>query len=86
VLSINGQTLRGATHTDATTALRNARSLKLAVVVVCKRADEEVKERGGYRAEEPHCAGESYEQCQTPPPTFLKLIVFCFYLLYFQCM
>ncbi|XP_075303575.1 pro-interleukin-16 isoform X2 [Odontesthes bonariensis] len=55
VLSINGQTLRGATHTDATTALRAARSLKLGVVVVCKRADE-LKERGGYRAEEPRCA------------------------------
>ncbi|XP_072237423.1 pro-interleukin-16 [Leuresthes tenuis] len=61
VLSINGQTLRGATHMDATNALRHARSLKLAVVVVCKRADEEVKERGGYRAEEPRCAVEEQQ-------------------------
>ncbi|XP_028999423.1 pro-interleukin-16 isoform X2 [Betta splendens] len=41
VLSINGQTLRGVTHTDATAALRQARSLKLAVVVICKKAEEE---------------------------------------------
>ncbi|KAF3833363.1 hypothetical protein F7725_027028 [Dissostichus mawsoni] len=40
VLSINGHTLRGVTHTDATSALRQARNLQLAVVVVCKRAEE----------------------------------------------
>ncbi|KAK5916142.1 hypothetical protein CesoFtcFv8_001669 [Champsocephalus esox] len=40
VLSINGHTLRGVTHTDATSALRQARSLQLAVVVVCKGAEE----------------------------------------------
>lgn len=40
VLSINGQTLRGAAHADATAALRQARTLKLVVVVVCKKAEE----------------------------------------------
>uniref|UniRef100_A0A3Q3K2E2 Pro-interleukin-16 n=1 Tax=Monopterus albus TaxID=43700 RepID=A0A3Q3K2E2_MONAL len=53
VLSINGQTLRGVTHTDATTALRQARSLKLAVVVVCKRAEEEGREQGDCKSKEP---------------------------------
>ncbi|XP_031156838.2 pro-interleukin-16 isoform X1 [Sander lucioperca] len=56
VLSINGQTLRGVTHADATAALRQARSLKLAVVVVCKRAEEGREE--GCRSEEPHPAEE----------------------------
>ncbi|KAM9832178.1 LOW QUALITY PROTEIN: pro-interleukin-16 [Neosynchiropus ocellatus] len=41
VLSINGQALRGVTHADATAVLRQARNLKLAVVVVCKRPAEE---------------------------------------------
>ncbi|KAF0043736.1 hypothetical protein F2P81_005073 [Scophthalmus maximus] len=36
VLSINGQTLRGVTHADATAALRQARSLRLAVVVIAQ--------------------------------------------------
>uniref|UniRef100_A0A8L0DNY5 Pro-interleukin-16 n=1 Tax=Oncorhynchus mykiss TaxID=8022 RepID=A0A8L0DNY5_ONCMY len=36
VLSINGQTLRGATHADATATLRQARTMRLAVVVVSK--------------------------------------------------
>ncbi|KAM9366653.1 pro-interleukin-16 [Symphorus nematophorus] len=60
VLSINGQTLRGVTHSDATAALRQARSLKLAVVVVSKRAEEEGREGGGggCRSEEPHPAVE----------------------------
>ncbi|XP_008290963.1 pro-interleukin-16 [Stegastes partitus] len=53
VLSINGQTLRGFTHTDATAALRQARGLKLAVVVVCKRAEEEGREAASCRSEEP---------------------------------
>lgn len=61
VLSINGQTLRGVTHADATAALRQARSLKLAVVVVCKTAEEEGTEGGGCRSEEPNPAGESYD-------------------------
>lgn len=59
VLSINGQTLRGVTHADATTALRQARNLKLAVVVICKRAEEEGREGGGCKSEEPNPAGES---------------------------
>ncbi|XP_022597870.1 pro-interleukin-16 [Seriola dumerili] len=58
VLSINGQTLRGVTHADATAALRQARSLKLAVVVVCKRAGEEGREGGGCKSEEPTSAVE----------------------------
>ncbi|KAM9422323.1 pro-interleukin-16 isoform 2-T2 [Salvelinus alpinus] len=36
VLSINGQTLRGATHAEATATLRQARTMRLAVVVVSK--------------------------------------------------
>ncbi|XP_035801293.2 pro-interleukin-16 isoform X3 [Amphiprion ocellaris] len=56
VLSINGQTLRGLTHIDATAALRQTRSLKLAVVVICKRAEEEGKEGGGCWSEEPNPA------------------------------
>ncbi|XP_073320336.1 pro-interleukin-16 [Pagrus major] len=57
VLSINGQTLRGLTHADATGALRQARDLELAVVVVCKRAEEE-GEGGGCRSKEPNPAVE----------------------------
>ncbi|XP_049573344.1 pro-interleukin-16 isoform X2 [Syngnathus scovelli] len=44
VLSINGQTLHGVTHADATAALRQARTLELAVVVVCKTAEEQSEE------------------------------------------
>ncbi|XP_026234770.1 pro-interleukin-16 isoform X2 [Anabas testudineus] len=58
VLSINGQTLRGVTHADATAALRQARNLKLAVVVVCKRAEEEGREGGGCKTEEPNPTAE----------------------------
>ncbi|XP_056226770.1 pro-interleukin-16 isoform X2 [Seriola aureovittata] len=58
VLSINGQTLHGVTHADATAALRQARSLKLAVVVVFKRAGEEGREGGGCKSEEPTSAVE----------------------------
>lgn len=57
VLSINGQTLCGVTHTDATTALRQARNLKLAVVVICKR-DEAEAEGGGSKNEESNSAGQ----------------------------
>ncbi|XP_054626470.1 pro-interleukin-16 isoform X2 [Dunckerocampus dactyliophorus] len=58
VLSINGQTLRGVTHADATAALRQARMLKLAVVVVCKRTEEEPREEGR-SCEESHPASTS---------------------------
>nr|WKF45161.1 interleukin 16 [Epinephelus akaara] len=61
VLSINGQTLRGVTHADATAAVRQARSLKLAVVVICKRAEEKGREGGGCRSEEPHPIVEEQE-------------------------
>ncbi|XP_028812395.1 pro-interleukin-16 isoform X2 [Denticeps clupeoides] len=39
VLSINGQTLKNVSHGDATATLRQARSLRQAVVVVCKNRD-----------------------------------------------
>ncbi len=68
VLSINGQTLRGVTHADATAALRQARNLKLAVVVVCKTAEEEGREGGGCRSEEPTPAGKSYNNTQVCRP------------------
>ncbi|XP_055036121.2 pro-interleukin-16 isoform X1 [Misgurnus anguillicaudatus] len=44
VLSINGQTLKNITHSDATTILRQARNMKQAVVVVCKNKDAEGKD------------------------------------------
>lgn len=65
VLSINGKTLRGITHADATAALRQARTLKLAVVVICKRAGEEGKEGEGCGSEEPTPAGELYNLTQS---------------------
>lgn len=68
VLSINGQTLRGVTHADATGTLRQARDLKLAVVVVCKRAEEEGREGGGCRSTEPNPAGESHHNTKGYSP------------------
>lgn len=47
VLSINGVTLRDVTHADATATLRQARALRLAVVVVCKRPQDQGPEGGG---------------------------------------
>ncbi|KAJ0001595.1 hypothetical protein NQD34_001391 [Periophthalmus magnuspinnatus] len=49
VLSINGQSLSGATHLDATSAVRQARTLSVAVVVVRKRPEQEEEEsrKGG---------------------------------------
>ncbi|XP_060739959.1 pro-interleukin-16 isoform X2 [Tachysurus vachellii] len=41
VLSINGQTLKNVKHSDATAALRQAREMKQAVVVVCKSKEAE---------------------------------------------
>lgn len=41
VLSINGQTLKNVKHSEATAALRQARELKQAVVVVCKNKEAE---------------------------------------------
>ncbi|KAL4613285.1 pro-interleukin-16 [Arapaima gigas] len=41
VLSVNGQTLKNMTHSDATAALRQARMMKLAVVVICKAGEGE---------------------------------------------
>ncbi|XP_034437531.1 pro-interleukin-16 isoform X4 [Hippoglossus hippoglossus] len=62
VLSINGQTLQGVTHADATAAMRQARNLKLAVVVICKRAEEGGREGGreggGCKSEEPNASVE----------------------------
>ncbi|KAM6942748.1 pro-interleukin-16 [Xenentodon cancila] len=65
VLSINGQTLHGVTHTEATTALRQTRSLKLAVVVVCRRSPLEPSDGWGGRAEDSSPAGEEQEATVT---------------------
>lgn len=67
VLSINGKTLRSATHADATAALRQARNLKLAVVVICKPAGEGGREEGGSRREEPNPEGDSHSYLKVHP-------------------
>lgn len=56
LLSINGQALQDVTHAAATAALRLARSLKLAVVVICKKASEV---GGASEGEDAASAGES---------------------------
>uniref|UniRef100_A0A3B3BQR3 PDZ domain-containing protein n=1 Tax=Oryzias melastigma TaxID=30732 RepID=A0A3B3BQR3_ORYME len=58
LLSINGQALQDVTHTAATAALRLGRSLKLAVVVVYKRA----KEVGGRDPPDLHVCVTAEEQ------------------------
>lgn len=60
VLSINGQSLRYVTHADATAALREARSQKLAVVVICKKAVEDIQEEGVQRGREDSSAGNPF--------------------------
>ncbi|XP_027871246.1 pro-interleukin-16 isoform X1 [Xiphophorus couchianus] len=52
VLSINGLTLCGVKHMDATAILRQTRSQTLAVVVICKRTNEEEKDGGNRMGEE----------------------------------
>uniref|UniRef100_A0A096LQ76 Pro-interleukin-16 n=1 Tax=Poecilia formosa TaxID=48698 RepID=A0A096LQ76_POEFO len=52
VLSINGVTLCGVKHMDATAILRQARNQTLAVVVICKRTNEEEKDGGNRMGEE----------------------------------
>ncbi|XP_073692546.1 pro-interleukin-16 [Garra rufa] len=54
VLSINGQTLKNVTHSDATAILRQARTMKQAVIVVSKNKDAEGK--GGTNANESSCS------------------------------
>uniref|UniRef100_A0A673GJW1 Pro-interleukin-16 n=2 Tax=Sinocyclocheilus rhinocerous TaxID=307959 RepID=A0A673GJW1_9TELE len=54
VLSINGQTLKNVTHSDATAILRQARTMKQAVIVVSKNKDAEGK--GGANANESSCS------------------------------
>uniref|UniRef100_A0A673JN14 Pro-interleukin-16 n=2 Tax=Sinocyclocheilus rhinocerous TaxID=307959 RepID=A0A673JN14_9TELE len=54
VLSINGQTLKNVTHSDATAILRQARTMKQAVIVVSKNKDPEGK--GGANANESSCS------------------------------
>ncbi|XP_051575651.1 pro-interleukin-16-like, partial [Myxocyprinus asiaticus] len=54
VLSINGQTLKNVTHCDATVILRQARTMKQAVVVVSKNKDSEGK--GSANANESSCS------------------------------
>ncbi|XP_048887214.1 pro-interleukin-16 isoform X2 [Brienomyrus brachyistius] len=41
VLSVNGQTLKNLNHADATAILRQARTMKQAVVVICKAGEGE---------------------------------------------
>lgn len=41
VLSVNGQTLKHLNHADATAILRQARTMKQAVVVICKAGQGE---------------------------------------------
>ncbi|XP_030620958.1 pro-interleukin-16 [Chanos chanos] len=53
VLSINGQTLKNVTHAEATATLRQARSLRQAVVVVCKSKDTG---GNGSNANDPSCS------------------------------
>ncbi|XP_037549268.1 pro-interleukin-16 [Nematolebias whitei] len=62
VLSINGQSLRYVTHADATAALREARSQKLAVVVICKKAVEDIQEEGVQRDREDSSAGTEKQE------------------------
>ncbi|XP_051551687.1 pro-interleukin-16 [Myxocyprinus asiaticus] len=54
VLSINGQTLKNVTHSDATAILRQARTMKQAVVVVSKNKDAEGK--GSANVNESSCS------------------------------
>lgn len=54
VLSINGQTLKNITHSDATAILRQARTMKQAVIVVSKNKDEEGK--GDVNTDESSCS------------------------------
>ncbi|XP_016307705.1 pro-interleukin-16-like [Sinocyclocheilus anshuiensis] len=54
VLSINGQTLKNVTHSDATAILSQARTMKQAVIVVSKNKDAEGK--GGANANESSCS------------------------------
>lgn len=58
VLSINGQSLRGLTHTEATAALRQTRNLMLAVVVVGKQAEADGAKEGS-RTDESGATGDS---------------------------
>lgn len=55
VLSINGQTLKNVTHSDATATLRQARILRQAVVVVCKSRDGDGTGTGSSRADNDSC-------------------------------
>lgn len=68
VLSINGQTLKNVTHSDATAILRQARTMKQAVIVVSKNKDPEGK--GGANANESSCSSGA-ESSVTGGPTLL---------------
>ncbi|XP_008403296.1 pro-interleukin-16 isoform X2 [Poecilia reticulata] len=52
VLSVNGVTLCGVKHMDATAILRQVRNQTLAVVVICKRTNKEEKDGGNRMGEE----------------------------------
>ncbi|XP_028298934.1 pro-interleukin-16 [Gouania willdenowi] len=58
VLSINGETLYGVTHSAATAAVRHVRNLTLVVVVVCKTSETE---RRGERGRDERKAEEAVE-------------------------
>uniref|UniRef100_A0A8B9K2F8 Pro-interleukin-16 n=1 Tax=Astyanax mexicanus TaxID=7994 RepID=A0A8B9K2F8_ASTMX len=56
VLSINGQTLKNVKHSDATAALRQARDLKQAVVVVCKSKEAGASGSSSANANDSSCS------------------------------
>ncbi len=57
VLSINGQTLKNITHSDATAILRQARTMKQAVIVVSKNKEPEGKGGANANANETDSSG-----------------------------
>ncbi|XP_056134699.1 pro-interleukin-16 [Lampris incognitus] len=71
VLSINGQTLRNVTHADATAALRQARGLKQAVVVISKRPEAERRE-GGDKSMNTQHSGPAVEELGAPESVMLE--------------
>ncbi|CAL8246632.1 unnamed protein product [Lota lota] len=58
VLSVNGQSLHNAAHAEATAAVRLARTMKVAVVVIRRRGNACVVDRGATEAWQGSCEGE----------------------------
>ncbi|KAG7265172.1 hypothetical protein CRUP_003613, partial [Coryphaenoides rupestris] len=71
VLSINGQSLRGAVHAEATAAVRLARSMRVAVVVVCRRAEARAVEVGSSGARQG--SGQAEQDLGSSPPVHVTL-------------